>query len=77
MVEGEEGRLTYRGYSIEDITSPESTFEEIVALLYDGTLPNSDRVNEIQQLFEKERELSDGLIDIASFKHLGFYSSKI
>ena len=65
LVEGEEGRLTYRGYSIEDITSPESTFEEIVALLYDGNLPTSDRVNEIQQLFERERELSDGQIEIA------------
>ena len=47
LVEGMAGRLSYRGYSIEDITSPENTFEEIVALLYDGELPNAARVAEI------------------------------
>jgi citrate synthase len=36
LVEGQAGRLTYRGYSIEDLTQPGVTFEEIVALLYDG-----------------------------------------
>ena len=33
LVEGQAGRLSYRGYSIEDLTGAENTFEEIVGLL--------------------------------------------
>ena len=47
LVEGLAGRLSYRGYSIEDITHAENTFEEIVALIYDGELPKRARVDEV------------------------------
>lgn len=65
LVEGEVGRLTYRGYSIEDLTGPDGTFEEIVALLYDGELPSQTRIDEMRVLFERERTLTDAQIEIA------------
>ncbi len=71
LVEGEVGRLTYRGYSIEDLTGPAGTFEEIVALLYDGELPSQTRIDEMRVLFERERALTDEQIEIARLAGVG------
>ena len=38
-IDGAEGRLIYRGYSIEDLTA-HATFEEVVYLLWEGDLPS-------------------------------------
>ncbi|MFA7248199.1 MAG: citrate/2-methylcitrate synthase [Dehalococcoidia bacterium] len=65
LVEGMAGRLSYRGYSIEELTSPENTFEEIVALLYDGELPNAARIAAIAAQMEAARGLTPEQIDIA------------
>ena len=65
LVEGQAGRLSYRGYSIEEITSPESTFEEIVALLYDGELPNAARIAEVTADLQSKRGLTPEQIEIA------------
>ena len=62
-VDGEAGRLTYRGYSIEDLAL-RATFEEIVALLYDGELPGAARLSEITAQLERDRALTDGQIEI-------------
>lgn len=71
LVEGEAGRLTYRGYSIEELTGPAGTFEEIVALLYDGELPGQTRIDEMRVLFERERSLTDQQIEIARLAGVG------
>ena len=65
LVEGMVGRLSYRGYSIEDITGPENTFEEIVALIYDGQLPNKARIAQVRTQMEADRALTPALIEIA------------
>ena len=65
LVEGLAGRLSYRGYSIEDITHAENTFEEIVALLYDGELPKRARVDEMRRQLEAGRTLTTAQIEIA------------
>ncbi|MEX2374100.1 MAG: citrate/2-methylcitrate synthase, partial [Dehalococcoidia bacterium] len=65
LVEGQAGRLTYRGYSIEDLTQPGVTFEEIVALLYDGELPTQARLDEITGLLQDYRELTPEQIEFA------------
>ena len=65
LVEGLAGRLTYRGYSIEDITGPENTFEEIVALIYDGELPDKIRIAQVRTQMEADRALTPALIEIA------------
>lgn len=65
LVEGQAGRLSYRGYSIEDLTGPENTFEEIVALLYDGELPGKERIAEVAAELEAKRGLTDAQVQIA------------
>ena len=63
-VDGEAGRLTYRGYSIEDLAL-RTTFEEVVALLYDGELPAAARLSEITAQLERDRTLTDSQIAFA------------
>jgi citrate synthase len=58
LVDGQAGKLYYRGYSIEDLTV-DTTFEEVIALLYDGELPNRSRLAVIQQQLEAARSLTD------------------
>src|SRR5690606_33003065 len=65
LVEGQAGRLTYRGYSIEDLTHPGATFEEVVALLYDGELPAQARIDEIRQKMHDDRVLTPEQLDLA------------
>jgi citrate synthase len=50
FVDGQEGRLLYRGYDIDDLAE-QSTFEEVVFLLWHGSLPTR------QQLQALRREL--------------------
>ena len=64
LVEGEAGRLSYRGYSIEELAD-HATFEEIVALLYDGELPNGARLDAVRGQMEAGRALSAEQIAVA------------
>lgn len=64
LVEGEAGRLTYRGYSIEDLTQPGVSFEEVVALLYDGELPSAARVEEIRKELHDNRVLTPEQLEV-------------
>ena len=64
-VDGQAGRLTYRGYSIEDLTQHGTTFEEIVALLYDGDLPGKARLAEVRQQLEAARGLTPQQVEFA------------
>ena len=64
LVEGEIGKLSYQGYSIEDLTE-NCSFEEIIALLYDGELPNQSRLDEIIVKMQSGRHLSDEHIELA------------
>jgi citrate synthase len=65
LVEGQAGRLSYRGYSIEDLTGAENTFEEIVALIYDGQLPKQARIAAVRAELEAARGLMPEQIEIA------------
>ena len=64
LVDGDGGRLYYRGYSIEELTLGTS-FEEVIALLYDGELPNAARTAEIVAEIEAGRALTPAQIQIA------------
>lgn len=64
LVEGEAGRLTYRGYSIEDLTQPGVSFEEVVALLYDGELPSATRVEGIRKELHDNRVLTPEQLEV-------------
>lgn len=47
-VNGEEGKLIYQGYDIHDLAE-NSTFEEVVFLLWNGRLPKQAELDELQE----------------------------
>ena len=56
LVEGTEGRLSYRGYMIQDLAA-NSSYEEIVYLLLYGELPNRSQLDELSRTMRSRREL--------------------
>jgi citrate synthase len=61
-VEGAEGRLSYLGYSIEDLVE-NCTYEEVVYLLHRGRLPNPAELADGEARLRAERGLPDGVIE--------------
>jgi len=61
-VNGEEGKLIYQGYDIHDLAE-NSTFEEVVFLLWNGRLPNQAELDEhtarIRRNYEAPKEVID------------------
>ncbi|HEV3091021.1 MAG TPA: citrate/2-methylcitrate synthase [Candidatus Cybelea sp.] len=60
-VEGGIGRLTYRGYDIDDL-APNASFEEIVHLMLYGTLPNRHRLESLRRELASRRALPEPLL---------------
>ncbi|HEY8469100.1 MAG TPA: citrate synthase [Longimicrobiales bacterium] len=60
---GEEGRLIYRGYEIEDLAR-NVTFEEVCYLLLYGDLPNSAHLAQFRAQLERERAVNPALLDL-------------
>lgn len=56
MVDGETGRLFYRGFSIGDLAA-QARFEEVIYLLLKGKAPNKDELAEITAALQKSRGL--------------------
>jgi len=61
MVDGEEGKLAYRGYDIEDLAT-NSTFEEVAYLLIHGSLPTADQLSAFSQDLVAHRRLPSAFI---------------
>jgi citrate synthase len=61
-VEGAVGRLTYRGYDIDDL-APNATFEEVVNLLLYGHLPNRHELDLLKRELGSRRSLPEPLIN--------------
>jgi len=61
-VEGTVGRLTYRGYDIDDL-APNATFEEVVHLLLYGHLPNRHQLDAIKRELGARRSLPEPLVN--------------
>lgn len=57
-IEGEKGRLIYRGELIEDIVKTR-TIEEVVYLLWHGQYPNTDELKNFKALLAAHREIPD------------------
>jgi citrate synthase len=55
-VDGENGRLIYAGYDIADIAN-NTTFEEVVYLLWHGHLPNRSELDEFKRMLASHRAL--------------------
>jgi len=61
FVDGQAGRLIYRGYDIHDLVHATS-FEEIAYLLWSGRLPTRSERQELHSRLVRERELPEGVL---------------
>ena len=64
-VNGEKGILRYCGYNIDDL-SLNTTFEEIICLLYDLELPNQERLDNMTKRIGDARVLPKEIQDVIS-----------
>ena len=63
LIDGDAGRLVYRGYAIEDLARSAS-YEETLYLLWHGELPTDEQLSAFREEMAAARELSDGVLDI-------------
>ena len=63
FIDGEVGKLLYRGYSINDLAE-HSTFEETVYLLLYGALPTRDQLDAFDAELKANRDLPEEVIEI-------------
>jgi citrate synthase len=71
FVDGQEGRLVYRGYSIEELAAG-STFEETSKLLLDGELPTRAELQAFERALTSERA-----IDERTLEAIGGYPAEV
>ncbi|MCB1226483.1 MAG: citrate synthase [Verrucomicrobiales bacterium] len=60
-VKGQEGRLYYCGYDINELAG-KASYEEVVYLLYHQRLPNRAELDQLTTALRAERELPEGVI---------------
>ena len=68
-IDGQQGKLIYRGYSIEDLAE-HVTFEETTYLLWEGELPTKAQLEAFNARLSKNRELPPVL-----YQHLRLFPS--
>src|SRR6185295_17605980 len=61
-IDGYEGVLSYRGYNIHTLAD-HATFEEVIFLLWNGTLPKKDELARLKQDLAAHREIPQRVID--------------
>lgn len=61
-IDGIEGKLIYRGYSIEDLAA-NTTFEEVVYLLWEGDLPNRQQLDAFTKRLVAGRAVPQVIVD--------------
>lgn len=59
-VDGENGTLLYRGYDIEDL-AVSTSFEEVLYLLWEGSLPTPAQLEQFSAQMAQEREIPDAV----------------
>ncbi len=62
-IDGDVGKLIYRGYAIEDL-SRQASYEEVLYLLWHGYLPDREELAEFEASMAEEREVDDGVIEV-------------
>lgn len=60
---GDEGRLVYCGYEIEDLAE-NASFEEVCHLLWHGELPDREQLNALRAALSRERVLPDPILEM-------------
>ena len=61
-VEGLAGKLSYLGYSIDDLVN-NCSFEEVTYLLHNGALPTKEQLSTLENTLRSDRELPQGILD--------------
>jgi 2-methylcitrate synthase len=61
-VRGEEGKLIYLGYNVDELVRGGVTFEEVIHLLHRGKLPNQAELAQLTSDLRRRRGLPDGVI---------------
>jgi citrate synthase len=71
FIDGREGKLLYRGYSIHDLAE-RSTFEETTYLLLYGKLPNRSELAQLDRELKRSRQIPEqvyGIIEAVKDAH--------
>lgn len=63
FIDGDAGKLLYRGYSIEDLAE-NGTFEEVLHLLWYGELPTEDELDQFETSIAEERAVREEVLEI-------------
>jgi citrate synthase len=61
-IDGDAGRLIYRGYDIETLAR-EATYEEVLYLLWHGELPSAEELDAFSEAIAEERAVSDDVLE--------------
>ncbi len=61
-VQGQEGKLSYLGYTIDDLVE-NTSFEEVLYLLHRGQLPNRGELDALTSTLRANRNLPQGIVD--------------
>jgi citrate synthase len=61
-IDGDEGKLVYRGYTIEDLAE-HASYEETLSLLWQGALPTESELAEFSETMAAERHLPPEVLD--------------
>ena len=64
LINGEEGALNYRGYSIYDIAENNATFDEVAYLLLSGALPTSAQLSDFSAKLIARRSIPENVINM-------------
>jgi len=64
-IDGDAGKLVYRGYTIEDLARGAS-YEEVIYLLWYGHLPNADELASFEESMVAERAVDDDVLAAVS-----------
>jgi citrate synthase len=62
-IDGDEGRLVYRGYDIDDLAR-EASYEEVLYLLWHGELPTPALLESFREGMAMERDLNPDVLDV-------------
>ena len=63
FIDGEVGKLLYRGYNIHDLAE-KSTFEEVIFLLLYSRMPNQQELEEFDNTLRANRRIPDEVIQV-------------
>src|SRR5215218_10737639 len=62
FIDGDAGILSYQGYDIHDLAE-NSTFEEVIFLLWNGRLPKQDELAELEERLRRNYDVPAQVIE--------------